>query len=63
MWKKRLIWKNVTLQFEVGMPEDIEEEVNTQKDSFVLKLFFKDPDALHVVNDLQLMIKKRFIMS
>ena len=37
MWKKRLIWKNVTLQCEVTKPEDIEEEVNTQKDSFVLK--------------------------
>ena len=46
MWKKRLIWKNVTLQFEVGMPEDIEEEVNTQKDSFVLKQSVKDPDYM-----------------
>ena len=45
------------------MPEDVEEEVNTQKDSFVLKPLFKDPDALHVVNDLELTIKKMFIMD
>ena len=25
-----MIWRNVTLQFEVAMPEDIEEEVYTQ---------------------------------
>ena len=63
MWKKRLIWKNVNLQFEVATPEDIEEEVNTQRDSFVLKASFKDPDAPHVVNDLELTIKKRFVMD
>ena len=63
MWKKKLIWKNVALQFEVATPEDIEEEVITQKDSFVLKASFKDPDAAHVVNDLELTIKKRFVMD
>ena len=40
------------------MAEDIEEEVNSQKDSFVLNPLFKDPAALHVVNDLELTIKK-----
>ena len=49
--------------FEVVIAEDIEEEVNNQKDSFVLKPLFKDPDALHVVNDLELTIKKMFIMN
>ena len=29
MWKKRLIWKNVTLQFVVNMPENLEKQVNT----------------------------------
>ncbi len=23
MWKKRLIWKNVTLQFDINMPEEV----------------------------------------
>ena len=58
-----MIWKNVTLQFEVATPEDIEKEVNTQRDSFVLKASFKDPDAAHVINDLELTIKKRFVMD
>ena len=35
--RKLLTWKNVALQFEVTSPENIEEEVNAQRDSFVFK--------------------------
>ena len=32
-------------------PEDIEEEVNTQRDPFVLKASLKNPDAARVVKE------------
>ena len=61
MWKKRLIWKNVALQFEVTTPENIEEEVNAQRDSFVFKASFRDAESVHVVNDIELTIKRRCV--
>ncbi len=56
-----LTWKNVALQFEVPSPENIEEEVNTQRDSFVFKASFRDAESVHVVNDIELTIKRRCI--
>ena len=56
-----MIWKNVALQFEVTSPENIEEEVNAQRDSFVFKALFRDADAEHVVNDIELTIKRRCV--
>ena len=62
MWKKKLVWKTLSLQFEAITPEDIEEEVNSQRDSFSFKATFKDPDSsAHVVNDVELTIKRRFV--
>ena len=34
------------------MPEDLEVEVNTQRESLVLKASFKNLDEVHVINDL-----------
>ena len=39
MWKNRLTWKYVTIQFEVNMPENIEEEFNTQMVLYVSLLW------------------------
>ena len=61
MWKKKLIWKNISLQFEAITPEDIEEEVNAQRDTFSFKASFKDPDSAHVVNEIELTIKRNFV--
>ena len=61
MWKKKLVWKNTSLQFEVITPEDIVEEVNAQRDSFSFKASFKDPDSAHVVNEIELTIKRNFV--
>ena len=56
-----LTWKNVALQFEVTSPENIEEEVNAQRDSFVFKASFRDAESAHVVNDIELTIKRRCV--
>ena len=56
-----MIWKNIALQFDVISPENIEEEVNAQRDSFVFKASFPDADAAHVVNDIELTIKRRCV--
>ena len=64
MWKKKLVWKTISVQFEAITPEDIEEEVNSQRDSFSFKATFKDPDcsaSFHVVNDVELTIKRRLV--
>jgi len=61
MWKKKLVWKNTSLQFEVITPEDIVEEVNAQRDTFSFKASFKDPDSAHVVNEIELTIKRSFV--
>ena len=64
MWKKKLVFNAISLQFEATTPEDIEEEVNSQRDSFSFKATFKDPDSSassHVVNDVELTIKRRFV--
>lgn len=63
MWKKQLIWKNIALQFEVASPENIEEMVNSQRDSFVFKASVRDTESPHVVNDIELTIKRRCVNS
>ena len=42
MPKKKLKWKGVSLQLEVATPEDMEEEFDAGRDSFMFKASFRD---------------------
>ena len=49
--------------FEVTIPENLEEEVDTQRESFELKASFKNLDEVHVINDFELSFKRRFVID
>ena len=48
--------------FEVTIPENLEEEVDTQRESFELKASFKNLDETYVINDLELLFKRKFVI-
>ena len=49
--------------FEVTIPENLEEEVDNQRESFELKASFKNLDEVHVINDLELFFKRKFVID
>ena len=58
MWKKKLTWKGVSFQLEVATPEDMEEELDAGRDSFMFKASFRE--GSNVMNDIEVRMKRRY---
>ena len=56
---KKLTWKDVSLKFEAGTPENIEEELGAN--GVLFRASVKDAEDADVMNDIEFTIKRRNI--
>ena len=59
MPKRKLKWKEVSLQLEVATSEEMEEEIDAGSDGFLFKVSYIDES--NIINDIEIRIKKRAI--
>ena len=59
MPKRKLKWKEVSLQLEVATSEEMEEEIDAGSDGFLFKASYIDES--NIINDIEIRIKKRAV--
>ena len=61
--KKKLSWRDFSLQFEVSKAQEIEEVMDSQRDKFTFKASFRDPEADHIITEMEITIQRKFLKS
>ena len=61
--KKKLSWRDFSLQFEVSKAQEIEEVMDSQRDKFTFKASFRDPEADHITTEMEITILRKFLKN